>query len=266
MAYRAVFVPTLTVIRRRTPSGCRPSPSFLTLDRRVGVRSPIRAEFPDARPASWGLTGCTAMAADAAVIVDVFSFSTSVYIACERGMAVYPFRWRDARATHFAEKMAAVLAVGRLESATLGAANLPSLSPSGLLGCTPVARLVLPSPNGSTIAAAAATGAIVATGCLRNASATAAWIVPRLHGGETVAVIAAGERWSADDSLRPALEDQLGAGAILSALVSRGYADAMSPEARTGADMFEVCRDAVGERLRSCVGGRELAQRGFGAE
>lgn len=79
-------------------------------------------------------------------------------------------------------------------------------------------------------------------------------------------IIAAGERWSADDSLRPALEDHLGAGAILSALVEMGYAEVMSPEARTAADVFDACRGAVSERLRGCVGGRELTERGFAAD
>ncbi|RNI22761.1 hypothetical protein EFY87_08015 [Flexivirga caeni] len=49
-----------------------------------------------------------------------------------------------------------------------------------------------------------------------------------VEAGRSVAVIAAGERWSFDDSLRPALEDQFGAGAVLSALVAHGVWTAMA--------------------------------------
>ena len=89
-------------------------------------------------------------------------------------------------------------------------------------------RLVLPSPNGSAIAAAAPGVTVAAS--LRNASAVAEWLSERFRGDvEPVSVIAAGERWP-DGSLRPALEDLLGAGAVLSALVARtGVSE--SPEA-----------------------------------
>lgn len=90
------------------------------------------------------------------------------------------------------------------------------------------ARLVLPSPNGSAIASATA-GTVVAA-CLRNATAVARWLGFRLaDSGTAVTVIAAGERWP-DGSLRPALEDLLGAGALLSALCA-GTGISASPEA-----------------------------------
>jgi 2-phosphosulfolactate phosphatase len=66
-----------------------------------------------------------------------------------------------------------------------------------------------------------------------------------LEHGDSVAVIAAGERWRGDDSLRPSLEDHLGAGAVLSALAGLGYRDAMSPEASAAADLFDVVRSHV---------------------
>ena len=102
----------------------------------------------------WGLAGARASRAAVAVVVDVLSFSTSVCIAVERGMQVYPYAWKGAGAEAFARQHDAVLAVGRLEATTDGAPAAPSLSPAGLLAGPPVPRLVLPSPNGSTIAAA----------------------------------------------------------------------------------------------------------------
>jgi hypothetical protein len=43
----------------------------------------------------WGLPGALATDADVCVVVDVLSFSTSVTIAVERGMRVFPFAWKD---------------------------------------------------------------------------------------------------------------------------------------------------------------------------
>ncbi|MDP2623308.1 MAG: 2-phosphosulfolactate phosphatase, partial [Actinomycetota bacterium] len=110
-------------------------------------------------------------------------------------------------------------------------------------------------------------GATVAVGCLRNAEAVARWLAPMVSPcARCVAVVAAGERWSQDDSLRPALEDHLGGGAILSSLVALGLGEAMSPEARSAADLFDAGQASIEERLLSCVGGRELVSLGFGSD
>lgn len=215
----------------------------------------------------WGPIGATATEADVAVVVDVLSFSTSVTVAVERGMRVFPYQWKGSRAQEFAAARDAVLAVGRLESTKEGAAPAPSLSPAGLLACEAVPRLALPSPNGSTIAAALLErGSTVAAGCLRNAKAVADWLAPAVRAGRSVAVIAAGERWSYDGSLRPALEDHLGAGAILSTLLALGHGGEFSPEACAAAELFDASRGRLRERLRDCVGGRELTSVGFGSD
>lgn len=214
----------------------------------------------------WGPTGAAGLAADVAVIVDVLSFSTTVTVAVERGTRVFPYPWKDARAATFAADHGAVLAVGRLEASKIQGAP-PSLSPASLLAGEPVSRLVLPSPNGSTIAAILSEGgSSVVVGCLRNATAVARWLSTWLDGGRSVAVIAAGERWVADDSLRPALEDQLGAGAIVSGLIDLGYDGSLSPEARAAAELFRAARSDLTSRLQHCVGGRELASAGFGSD
>jgi 2-phosphosulfolactate phosphatase len=117
-------------------------------------------------------------------------------------------------------------------------------------------RLVLPSPNGSaTSRRLASTGVTVVGGCLRNASAVGAWVAARSPG--SVAVVAAGERWP-DGSLRPALEDLLGAGAVLAALGGE-----RTPDAAAAVAAYVDARGELATRLRDCPSGRELIGRGF---
>jgi 2-phosphosulfolactate phosphatase len=201
----------------------------------------------------WGPAGAGAVAAgaDVAVVVDVLSFTTTLTVAVERGMTVYPFRWKDERAAAYAEERDAVLAAGR--SARTGV----SLSPASVRAATGVERLVLPSPNGSAISfGLAATGVSVVGASLRNASAVARWVHER--GGDVV-VVAAGERWP-DDSLRPAVEDLWGAGAVVAGLVDLGATD-LSPEARVAEQAFRAAR--LPDDLVACASGRELVDMGF---
>ena len=179
-------------------------------------------------------------------------------------MRVFPYRWKGADAASFARDRGAVLAVGRLEATLPGAPTPLSLSPAVLPTAPAVPQLVLPSPNGSTITSILdEAGAQVVAGCIRNAAAVASVIAARLDLGGSVTVIAAGERWRGDDSLRPALEDHLGAGAILAALAGLGYREAMSPEASTAADLFDAVKPGLAQIMLDCVGGRELDAMGF---
>lgn len=215
----------------------------------------------------WGVVGARACLADVCVIVDVLSFSTAVTVAVERGMQVLPFAWKGAQADEFALENDAVLAVGRLEATKDGAVAAPSLSPASLMECEPADRLVLPSPNGSTIAAALReAGALVLIGCLRNAEAVGERVADEVARGRSVAVIAAGERWSSDDSLRPALEDLLGAGAVISRLLTVAPEVSVSPEAQAAARLFGASEHVLESWLSESVGGRELANRGFEAD
>jgi 2-phosphosulfolactate phosphatase len=96
----------------------------------------------------------------------------------------------------------------------------------------------------------------VIAGCLRNRSAAAA---AASSFGRPIAVVAAGERWP-DGSLRPAIEDLVGAGAIISQLNG-----SLSPEAQLAARTFESSRE-LAVMLACCSSGRELALRSFGAD
>ena len=101
------------------------------------------------------------------VVVDVLSFSTSVTVALERGARVWPHPGGE-QAHELARSLEAVLAGTR--SHTSG----PSLSPASLLELAEGTRLVLPSPNGSSIShVLMSSPALVLVGCLRNASAVA---------------------------------------------------------------------------------------------
>ncbi|WP_340537822.1 2-phosphosulfolactate phosphatase [Nocardioides sp. GXZ039] len=217
----------------------------------------------------WGASGAATLASgsDLAVVVDVLSFTTTLSVALERGMTVYPYRWRDDGAAAYAAERDAVLAVGRLE-ARHGQAGV-SLSPAALAEAPSEelpARLVLPSPNGSAISFALAdSGATVVGACLRNAAAVAAWLSPRLASGASVAVIPAGERWP-DGTLRPAVEDLWGAGAVLARLTDAVGADGFSPEARFAASAFEQVAPDLATALLDCASGRELVEKDFAAD
>lgn len=208
---------------------------------------------------------------DLTVVVDVLSFSTTVTVAVAKGIAVWPMRWRDDRARALAEQVGAVLAVERLEAelladdpAGLDARAMVSLSPAEMSRVQGVSAIVLPSPNGSTITAALAdSGVQVAVGCLRNASAVADRAVEVVQGGGRVLVVPAGERWP-DGSLRPALEDWWGAGAVLARIRDRSKVP-FSVEASAAASSFEHLGDP-GLPLAQCGSGRELIARGYGAD
>jgi 2-phosphosulfolactate phosphatase len=194
------------------------------------------------------------------VVVDVLSFTTAVTVSVGRGIAVYPHPWPSSGVADFAAVHEAERAVPRHE---VDSDHPWSLSPADLLSAPTTERLVLPSPNGSTIAAAASSMAVVA-GCLRNATAVGRWLSMNGYGepGRPVAIVAGGERWP-DGSLRPALEDLLGAAAIIAAIepqVSR------SPEAVASEGAWRAHISDLGDAIRSCASGRELIEKGYAAD
>ena len=187
--------------------------------------------------------------ADVTVIIDTISFSTAVDIATSRGAAVYPFLWTHEEAAKFAQEIGAELALGF-------SPEKYSLSPRSLLSIPAGTRLVLPSPNGSALSSA--TGACTTlTGCFRNATS-----VGKAAGdlGRRILVIAAGEKWP-DSSLRPALEDYLAAGAIISSLGGEKSAEALTAEAA-----FQASRKNLPGLIRTSFSGYELTAKGRAAD
>jgi 2-phosphosulfolactate phosphatase len=196
----------------------------------------------------WGLAGVQALApaSDVLIVVDVLVFSTAVDVAVARGASVLPYRWRDSSAEAFAQSKGAVLAGPR-------SAGGYSLSPPSLQSIPAGTALVLPSPNGSTLCMMAS-GATTYAACLRSCRAVAAHACAR---GSRIAVIPAGEQWG-DGTLRPAIEDLIGAGAVLASLPGRP-----SPEAETAIAAFERFQHGLYDALVRSTSGKELVERGF---
>ncbi len=200
----------------------------------------------------WGLEGLLALKpfSDAIVIVDVLSFSTAVDIALSRGASVLPYRWDNSSAKQFAVEKHAFLADSRT------AKGAYTLSPASLRSLPPESLLVLPSPNGSTLSLEAA-GVPTFTACLRNAPAVAKRAAAC---GPHIALIPAGEQWN-NGSLRPCLEDLIGAGSVLAHLPG-----SLSPEAEMAVAAFERFRPSLQQTLMLCESGEELTFRGFGLD
>lgn len=183
----------------------------------------------------WGLDGLVRLEpAGVIVVVDVLRFSTAATRAVEAGREI---------------------------------ALLPEISSNG-------------APIAHAAAAHAARGTTVLMGCLRNRSAIADAIVAEQHargGRVSVAVIAAGERaprterevrggeGEAKQVPRFAVEDLLGAGAIIDALITRGI-DHCSPEAAVAAEGFAALQRGLGHLLGASGSGRELAAAGLDAD
>lgn len=207
-----------------------------------------QAEF-DTR-CEWGEQGVAQLApgSDAVIVVDVLSFSTSVEMAVSRGATIFPYRGPADGVATYAGSVEAEWADRSRSS------GRHSLSPHSMLQIKAGTRLVLPSPNGSTLSLAAAPVPVLA-GCLRNAQAVAR---AACHFGPRIAVIPAGERWRGEGTLRPSLEDWLGAGAIISTL-----SGSLSPEARSAAASFSALAAELASTLEECASGKELIERGF---
>ena len=197
----------------------------------------------------WGHQGIKQLApiSDVAIIVDVLSFSTAVEIATNNGAIIFPYQCKDSSALDYAKSIEAELATKR--TSTTGY----SLSPQSLTKISPGTKLVLPSPNGSSLTLLTGNKPTLA-GCLRNCEAIAKFAQ---NYSDRVTVIPAGEKWE-DGSLRPAFEDLIGAGAILSYLNG-----SLSPEAETAIAVFNSFKNDLLNTLKKCSSGKELIARGF---
>lgn len=207
----------------------------------------------------WEAAGAAAIRGnvDVIVVVDVLSFGTAVDRALAAGVEVFPYYGDDA-AGYAASHDAALAAQAHSREE-------PSLSPASFPDALSGSRVVLPSPNGSRLCFELAGGsAEVVVASLRNRRAVAEWVLERQNakGGRfRVAVVAAGERWP-DGAARFAVEDLLGAGAVIESLIDVGL-DHCSPEAAAAGSAFAGMKQAVRHLLKASGSGRELVQAGF---
>jgi 2-phosphosulfolactate phosphatase len=208
----------------------------------------------------WGAAGTerAVRRGDVIVLVDVLSFTSAVANAVSRGGIVYPCP-ESADPQALAARMRALIAVARGDVPVRGKY---SLSPLTYDDMPPDTRIVLPSLNGGTCCRSSVGAAHVIAGALVNASAVARLVLRLLQDSDlSVTVIACGEHEKDrfDGSrLRFAIEDYLGAGAILSDLdLSK------SPEAHVCESAFQQNSERIEELFWNCVSGRELRREGF---
>ncbi|NYE94410.1 2-phosphosulfolactate phosphatase [Psychromicrobium silvestre] len=214
----------------------------------------------------WGLSGALAQCppGSVAVVHDILSFSTTVNVALGRGIEILPYRFDPSNPTdaaRYAEANNAAIAGTRWQR---GGLTLSPASIAQALGPLPE-RLVLPSPNGATISAALAEqGVTVLAGSLRSTTATARYL-SRLTSARVISV-AAGEHWP-DGSLRPAIEDLLGAAALIHSLSqlseSTSRQASLSDQARLALACYREVQGELGEVVEHSESAQELIQRDF---
>ncbi|MEO6892251.1 MAG: 2-phosphosulfolactate phosphatase [Ktedonobacteraceae bacterium] len=207
----------------------------------------------------WGRHGAREAAerGDIVVIVDTLRFSTTAITAVHNGALVYPCALdEDPRA--FARQMSATTG----KHMVVPEKGRYSLSPVIYMDIEPGTHLVLASPNGGACTRAGRLAPYLFIGALVNAEAVATAVSSLLETQDlAVTVIACGERWKSpgeDGMLRVAIEDYLGAGAILSYIQEK-----KSPEAMVAEGAYRSASDNIEGLLWECESGRELRELGL---
>jgi 2-phosphosulfolactate phosphatase len=209
----------------------------------------------------WGRRGAREAAerGDILIIVDVLSFSSTVVSALNHGALIYPYP-PNLNGKEYARMIEAEYILGRAEA---GREGKPTLSPVSFNEVHGEKKFVLSSVNGAYCTWIASGVPALLAGSLLNAS-SAASAANKLSKelNASITVIPCGEQWhdvtDYDDTLRPSVEDYLGAGAILSYLNGN-----KSPEAQVCENAFLGSRPLISELLWECGSGRELRERGF---
>jgi 2-phosphosulfolactate phosphatase len=215
---------------------------------------------------AWGWRGAQTAAerGDILVVIDTLRFSTAAATAVHHGALIYPCTVDEAQANALAERVGGEVAwhSARPRQPSLAPTRF-TLSPRSFLGIAPGTRVVLPSPNGSTCCRYGSQTPALFVGALVNAQAVAREVSRLLAASPqlTVTVLPCGERWHVpheEGILRFALEDYLGAGAILSSLQFT-----RTIEAQACAATFTALRDDLEAALWECESGQELRSKGL---
>ncbi|MGG3468751.1 2-phosphosulfolactate phosphatase [Neobacillus pocheonensis] len=218
-------------------------------------------QSPNECRVEWGRRGAMEAAerGDIVIIVDVLSFSSTVISALGNGAIIYPFP-PNLDGKEYAEKIGAEYLLGRAEAVRLGK---PSLSPVSFNEQYNKKKYVLSSLNGAFCTWVAAKVPALLIGSLLNAAAVASAVNHfRKQTRANITIVPCGEQWNDvknnEDTLRPAIEDYLGAGAILNYLEGK-----KSSEAEICLGTFQHARPKLKELIWECGSGRELRGRGF---
>lgn len=211
----------------------------------------------------WGARGVREAAGrgDIIIVVDVLSFSSTVVTAVSHGAKIYPYpAYKDGKELEYATKVGAELILGRAESIKLGN---PTLSPVTFNQTHKNKKYVLCSLNGALCSWIGAKVPALLIGSLLNASAVASYAHQlQAQIGANITVVPCGEQWGdvleGENSMRPGIEDYLGAGAILSKMNGD-----QSPEAELCSNAFKGVKDRVQDLIRECGSGRELRLKGY---
>lgn len=198
----------------------------------------------------WGLNGVKNLSkiSEATIIIDILSFSTCVDIAVSKGAKIYPYQYSDlSKISEYANKFNAIIANKRSKTSY-------SLSPNSLIEIKDGTRLILPSPNGSTLTLNSESKYTI-TCCLRNYKAVAEFI--KKNNLKKIAIIPAGEKWN-DNTLRPCVEDLLGAGALISELKGN-----FSPESLVAKSVFESNKNNLESLIFESISSLELIERDY---
>lgn len=208
----------------------------------------------------WGHSGAerAAQLGGIIIVVDVLSFSTTSIVGVQQGAILHPYASQEV-ATEEATRFGYELAVHRRDVPTLGKF---SLSPATLRYAQAGQHIAIASPNGATCCRLTAGASHTLIGALVNAEAVASLALELHHEtSNPITVLACGERWhpiSNNEGLRFALEDILGAGAILSKLPL-----SKSPEALASEATFVAMQANLHKMLGECGSGIELIDRGY---
>ncbi|CAG9614085.1 2-phosphosulfolactate phosphatase [Bacillus rhizoplanae] len=211
----------------------------------------------------WGRRGAreAAKRGDITIIVDVLSFSSTVVTALHVGAEIFPYPLPlNEKAKAYAQQLGAELMLSRAEAAKMGK---HSLSPVTFNDVDQGSRFVLCSLNGASCTWIASKVPALFIGCLLNASAVAeAANLLQKQTGANITVVPCGEHWEDpqedENELRPAIEDYLGAGAIIEKLQG-----SKSGEAQLCRGAFQYAKSNLNEFIWDCGSGRELRERGF---
>lgn len=192
------------------------------------------------------------------VVFDVLRATTTMTAALAAGV-------REIRI--FADIHSAAQAAAHFAAPRILAGEVDCLPPPGFdLGNSPSAftqelhadrTIFLSTTNGTKAVIAARTAAEILIGALVNASAVARRIS---QIGRSATLLCAGTRG------QPALEDLLGAGAVIDALTNTGAAIPATDTARIALRLFRASKSSLRETIADATGGQHVLAAGLSAD